>query len=170
MLSLPNSAPERVMLAPREEGAPAPSAENGAMKGFESLWQVPVQDQVRIERRMIIRVAPRQLMVPQGFADDLTRQEMPVRFVEGPTRECLPIKSIAGVQVDKGNRLILFMRNRNVIGASLEKSCRARDFYSGFYVERSEDGRICARRDRLQSRSGASCEVRNFRRLVPAGG
>lgn len=158
------------MLAPREGSAADKPVEAGVWQGFDDYRQIPVQNQVRIERRVIIRVAPRQPMVPQGFADDLTRQEMPVRFVEGPTRECLPIKSIAGVQVDKGNRLILFMRNRNVIGASLEKSCRARDFYSGFYVERSDDGRICARRDRLQSRSGASCEVRHFRRLVPAGG
>lgn len=81
--------------------------------------------------------------------------------------ECVPVKAIAGVQVDKGNRLILFMRDRRVVGASLESSCRARDFYSGFYVERNEDGMLCARRDRLQSRSGASCDVRHLRRLVP---
>jgi hypothetical protein len=53
-----------------------------------------------------------------------------------------------------------------MISVNLEKSCRARDFYSGFYVERRKDGRLCVDRDELQSRTGARCEVESMRRLV----
>ena len=55
-----------------------------------------------------------------------------------------------------------------MISARLEKSCRARDFYSGFYVERREDGNICINRDKLLSRAGAKCEVSRMRELIPA--
>ena len=169
LLALPATAPGDAMLAPPPGEAAAgtqPDGAGGAL-GFEEFRTIPVQDQVRIERRVIIRVAPRQPLAPQGFVGDLPRDEMPRQFEERRMSECVPVKAIAGVQVDKGNRLILFMRDRRVVGASLESSCRARDFYSGFYVERNEDGMLCARRDRLQSRSGASCDVRHLRRLVP---
>ena len=64
------------------------------------------------------------------------------------------------------NRILLFMRDRRVLSAALERACSARDYYSGFYVERNEDGQLCARRDTLQSRAGASCKVAQLNRLV----
>ena len=79
---------------------------------------------------------------------------------------CLPVAGIAGVQVGQGNRLILFMRDRRVISAALERACSARDYYSGFYVERSNDGQICVRRDSLLSRSGANCKLTRLHQLV----
>ena len=36
-----------------------------------------------------------------------------------------------------------------MVSAALERSCSARDFYSGFYVERNADGQICVKRDTL---------------------
>ena len=80
--------------------------------------------------------------------------------------KCIPVERIAGVQTGSGNRLLLFLRDRRIVTASLEKSCRARDFYSGFYLERNEDGKLCADRDKLQSRSGANCEIDRMRQLV----
>jgi hypothetical protein len=53
-----------------------------------------------------------------------------------------------------------------MVSLSLDKTCRARDFYSGFYVERHKDGRLCADRDRLQSRTGVKCEVERLNQLV----
>jgi hypothetical protein len=50
----------------------------------------------------------------------------------------------------------------------LNRACRARDFYSGFYVERASDGRICVDRDTLLSRSGANCKLTRIRQLVDA--
>ena len=58
------------------------------------------------------------------------------------------------------------MRARRILSVALERACDARAYYSGFYVERSEDGQLCARRDLLQSRAGASCKVAQLNRLV----
>jgi hypothetical protein len=55
-----------------------------------------------------------------------------------------------------------------MLSAELEKACRARDFYSGFYVDRNADGQLCVDRDRLHSRSGSDCSVSRLRELVPA--
>lgn len=120
-------------------------------------------NQVRIEQRMIIRIAPR--MPGQMFAP-LPGPPQPPRFYERKTSKCLPIASIAGVQPDSSDRLLLITRSRKLIGASLDKSCHARDFYSGFYVERNEDGQLCAGRDTIHSRAGANCAVTKMRELV----
>ena len=57
------------------------------------------------------------------------------------------------------------MRDRRVLSAALERSCSPQDFYSGFYIER-QDGQLCAKRDHLQSRAGASCQISRLNRLV----
>jgi hypothetical protein len=121
-------------------------------------------DQVRIEQRMIIRIAPR---LPGQMSAPLAAAPQPPRFFERKTDKCLPITSIAGVQIESQDRLLLVTRSRKLIGASLDKSCRARDFYSGFYVERNEDGRLCAGRDTIHSRAGANCAITKMRELVP---
>jgi hypothetical protein len=92
--------------------------------------------------------------------------------VSGEMRErkvgkCVPLTGIAGVRVEDDRRLLLFMRDRRLIRASLDKSCQARDFYSGFYVERGGDGRLCVDRDMLLARSGTSCSLTRLRRLEP---
>jgi hypothetical protein len=89
-----------------------------------------------------------------------------------PTRErkigrCLSITKIAGVRVIEDDRLLLHLRDRRLVSARLDKACRAQEFYSGFYVERSRDGRLCVNRDMLRSRSGTSCELSRLRELVP---
>lgn len=121
-------------------------------------------NQVRIEQRMIIRIAPR--MPGQMFTLPSGPPQQP-RFFERKTAKCLPITSIAGVQAESADRLLLITRNRKLIGASLDKSCRARDFYSGFYVEQNADGQLCAGRDIIHSRAGANCAVTKLRELVP---
>ena len=126
-------------------------------------------NQVRIEQRMIIRIAPRMpgsMLAPPPDPRFSNPQQQP-RFFERKVDKCLPIAGIAGVQIESQDRLLLVMRNRKLIGASLDKSCRARDFYSGFYVDRSEDGRLCAGRDTIHSRAGANCAITKMRELVP---
>lgn len=121
-------------------------------------------NQVRIEQRMIIRIAPR--MPGQMFVLPSRPPQQP-RFFERKTAKCLPIASIAGVQAESAGRLLLITRSHKLIGASLDKSCRARDFYSGFYVEQNADGQLCAGRDIIHSRAGANCAVTKLRELVP---
>ena len=82
-------------------------------------------------------------------------------------KDLIAIANIAGVEpAPEQNRLLLFMRDRRILSAALERACNARDYYSGFYIERSEDGQLCARRDLLQSRAGASCKVAQLNRLI----
>ncbi len=121
--------------------------------------------QSRVEGRITIRIRPRgggtQLLSSLPTAP-MSRQMRGV-----PIDSCLPLDSFAGVQVTRNNSLLLFLRDRRIVLASLEKACRARDFYSGFYVAPPEDKQLCVDRDRLHSRVGAKCKVASWQALVP---
>lgn len=132
-------------------------------------FQMPGQNQVRIEQRMTIRIAPRPMPPQANMLMDLPQRPLPPRLTERDMGRCLPIAGIAGVQVGQDNRLILYMRDRRVISAALERACSARDYYSGFYLERNTDGQLCVRRDSLLSRSGANCKLSRLRQLIEAG-
>lgn len=124
--------------------------------------------QVRIERRITVRVVPLSSAPRQSLMAEIPRPPQPTRFEERKMGKCLAIDDITGVQTGSGDRLVLFLRDRRMVSARLEKACRARDFYSGFYLERNEDGKICVDRDKLLSRAGANCELDRLRELVPA--
>jgi hypothetical protein len=126
--------------------------------------------QVRIEQRVVVRITPQPPAARQNLLADLPQRELAPRFEERGKEKCVALEGIAGVQTGSGNRLVLFLRDRRMISVNLEKSCRARDFYSGFYVEKSKDGRLCVERDKLQSRTGARCEVEAMRQLVEVRG
>lgn len=122
--------------------------------------------QVRIRQRVIIRVSPSPPDARQRLATMQARRSEGGAIREVEHDDCVRVENILGVQPTTDNRLLLFMENRNVLAAALDRSCTAQAFYSGFYVERSDDGRLCVRRDMLQSRAGASCQVENLTRLV----
>lgn len=122
--------------------------------------------QVRIEQRVIIRITPQRQSNRNNLLAQLPQRELSTRYEEREIARCLPVSGISGVQTGDGNRLLLFLRDQRVITVNLERACRAREFYSGFYIERNEDGQFCVDRDELQSRSGAKCEVERMRQLV----
>ncbi|QKG71845.1 hypothetical protein [Erythrobacter mangrovi] len=126
---------------------------------------VPVANQVRIEGRVIVRISPQPSAVRNELLADLPRQAVPPRLVERPFGRCIAANGIVGVS-DRGSRLIIYMRDRSMISAKLEKACSPRDFYLGFYMERNEDGQLCSGRDRLMSRAGAKCQISEMNRLV----
>ena len=101
----------------------------------------------------------------RSFLTELPRQAPSPRLVERPYGSCVDASDIIGVS-DRDSRLVMYMRNRQIITAELEKSCSPRDFYLGFYVEQNDDGRLCVDRDRLLSRAGAKCRISNLNRLV----
>lgn len=123
--------------------------------------------QVRIERRVTVRIAPRSAAERQNLMAEFAEVQRPTRYEERKIGKCVSIDEIAGVQTGSGDRLVLFMRDRRMVSARLEKSCRSKDFYSGFYLERNRDGKLCIDRDKLQSRAGANCELNRLRELVP---
>ncbi|MCJ2185277.1 hypothetical protein [Novosphingobium beihaiensis] len=126
--------------------------------------------QVRIEQRMEIRITPRTALRQRpDMSADAPDSDYSVHFKERKIGKCLPIAGIAGVKPSRGSRLLLYMRDGRLVAADLERSCRARDFYSGFYLSRTPDGQLCVDRDTLLSRSGMNCKLTRIRRLVEDG-
>ena len=148
--------------------APWPSSLPGWI-AFDAIHATPMQHQVRIEQRVIIRISPRSATARQSMSSLVAPPNGPrTRLVERKADDCLPIAAIGAVQPARHTRLMLFMRDRRLFSAQLERSCTARDFYSGFYVERNDDGMICIDRDELQSRTGSKCEVERLHQVVAA--
>lgn len=158
-LALPSPAVSAPASAPAEVRGP---------EAFVHPAEKPVAHQVRIEQRVTIRIAPRDPAIRPSIIAELGRAaSAPSRLAERKMGKCVPVSGIAAVQPD-GSRLLLFMRDQRLVAASLEKACRPRDFYSGFYLERTGDGLLCVERDKLHSRAGASCAVSKMRQLVVA--
>lgn len=148
---------------PRGPQYPASSLSPAPLDAFLSDQSVR---QVRIEQRVIVRISPRRPNPRNDLLAQLPQREVATRFEEREMDNCLVVDRIAGVQTGSGNRLLLFMRDAGIVSLNLEKACRARDFYSGFYVEQSGDGKLCVERDKLQSRSGMTCTVERMAKLV----
>lgn len=130
-------------------------------------WRQPVWRQVRIEQHFSIRISPGTATMPAWVIEELEQESRVEGGEDRRIGKCLVISSIAALRPGDGDELLLFLNDDRIIGATLEKRCNARDFYSGFYVERNADGAICAGRDTLQSRSGTNCKVRRLHELVP---
>lgn len=156
-----------VQLDPKYEPLTQSDALSEESDRLEALYASPVERQVRIEQRVVVRISP-QSRAPRTnlMAEQSTLPRAQPRFEERKMADCVAVKGISGVQPGSGNRLVLFLQDRRMVSARLDKSCRARDFYSGFYLERNADGMLCVARDKLQSRSGATCELTRMRELV----
>jgi hypothetical protein len=151
--------------------APIPASESDMAGPLTPMldWHVPPAFQVRIEQHFQIRISPGGPQMPPEMLFELRQDDPARRMRERKTCKCVPAGGIAAVRAGDNNRLVLFLRDQRILTAALEKSCQARDFYSGFYVAASDDGLICENRDQLQSRSGANCRIAHFRELVEAG-
>ncbi len=159
----PVSLPSPLLLteAPVERpGAEAPGwlAAQAWREGLEAR-------QVRIRQEIMIRVSPRRSDTREMIAD--WRRVMPRRFEQRKIGKCVPARSIVGVQTVSSRALVLYLSDNRMIRAQLGKSCNARDFYLGFYMEPNEDGELCAGRDTLRARNGATCKIGAIRQLVP---
>ena len=125
--------------------------------------------QVSIESHIAIRISP----AGPGTAGDaamivsIEHHTASTRFAERKIGNCLAVSAIGAVRGGDERHLLLFMRDDSIVSAELQKACQAREFYSGFYVARNTDGRICVGRDALQARTGANCKLRKIRALVP---
>lgn len=133
---------------------------------LDAMDQIAINRQIRIERRVTIRVSPSIPAESRSLMADLPRGALSANFVERKFGKCVPISAIAGVQPGQDNRLMLYLRDQRIISANLERACSARDFYSGFYVEQNTDGMLCVDRDKLHSRTGANCELARLRQMV----
>jgi len=115
-----------------------------------------VVSSVTIEQTTIFRIPVR----PHPVAPFLEWTEH-----KGP--KCLPAAEIAGAMLASQDTIDFVMRDRQRIRAHIDDDCTALDFYDGFYVQPPDD-RLCAKRDEIRSRMGASCRIEAFRTLVPS--
>ncbi|RIA43741.1 hypothetical protein DFR49_1969 [Hephaestia caeni] len=122
-------------------------------------WQ-----QVTIHERIVVRV-PRMPIPPgrQPIAD-----VQPLRWVEKDAPKCVAVDTLAAATITEPDSVDLVVRGGSRLRAKLGDDCPALDFYSGFYLKRTSDGRLCARRDSIRSRSGDNCPIVALKHLVPA--
>ncbi len=114
---------------------------------------------VTIVQSMIVRV-------PARRPDPRTPPAIVYRQRRGPL--CIAAADIAGAAVTGPTSIDFGLRGGARVRARLEDACPALDFYGGFYVTPQPDGRICADRDVIRTRSGGDCEIDRFHTLVPA--
>jgi hypothetical protein len=123
----------------------------------------PVQwAQLSIQQRVIIRVP----MARKGQAPARITPEARDAWEEKKGPRCVALRSIRGANIVVRNGVDLLLADNHRYRARLEKGCDSTGFYSGFYVEPDDDGSLCSGRDELQARSGLSCAIDSFRRLI----
>lgn len=132
------------------------SAASGAVPTLASgMGTPPVQlAQVTIQRSTIIRIRP-------------TRNLSSQKFKEKGAPKCLPWSNMAGAMISSPTTIDLIVKGGTRYRVKLQKACQAIDFYSGFYVKATRDGRVCEDRDMIHSRSGGECGISKFKTLVP---
>ncbi len=124
----------------------------------------PVQwAQLSIQQRVIIRVP----MVKKGRAPARIAPNARAAWEEKKGPRCVALRSIRGASIVVDNGVDLILADDHRYRARLERGCDSTGFYSGFYVEPDADGSLCSGRDELQARSGLSCAIDSFRRLIP---
>jgi hypothetical protein len=91
----------------------------------------------------------------------------PATFREKKADDCLKMERVVGFSVSRPDSVDLMLNDGSRRRAMLGKNCPALGFYSGFYVRPNPDGKMCAGRDSIRSRSGRSCGISEFKALVP---
>ena len=106
-------------------------------------------------RRTRAPFAPPRLSVPQ-----------PMQWKEKKGPKCIAVADIGGALVSAPDAVDLLMAGGKRLRAHLDDDCGPMDFYNGFYLRPKADGKVCADRDVLRMRSGASCGIARFKTLV----
>lgn len=157
--------------APVADAAPAPAAPDPLVA-----ISVPTVDQAAsfwqmvIEQQLIIRVPARRSPINNFAAERSTPRreiELPVVWKEKKAPKCVAMRNIMGMQAVQRDSIDLITRQKQRLRAQLNRGCRALDFYAGFYMQGSKDGKLCEDRDQIHARTGAKCEIDKFRLMVP---
>jgi hypothetical protein len=154
-------------------GAPPPAAATQQLITLPAPGYTPQgYYQVTIERQLIIRIPARPSNLTSFTATNNAppmrqRSAAPIVWRETKAPKCVAMRSLVGIQAVQRDGIDLITRENQRLRAKLSRGCRAADFYAGFYMKASKDGRLCADRDALHARSGEECEVEKFRLMVP---
>ena len=111
--------------------------------------------QMSITGRVVIRVESTVRAVP-----------VPVRWVEKSGPKCVVANQLAGAIVNGTDSVDLVLKGGSRVRALLDDDCAALGYYGGFYLKTASDGQVCANRDTIRTRSGDSCSIGKFKRLV----
>ena len=137
----------------------APTADQAS-----SFWQVV------IEQQLIIRVPAQRSQLNNFAAGPSTSRratELPIIWKEKKAPKCVAMRNILGMQAVQRDSIDIITRQKQRLRAQLNRGCRALDFYAGFYMQGSKDGKLCEDRDEIHARTGAKCEIDKFRLMVP---
>ncbi len=118
----------------------------------------PAPQGMMFHQQIIIRVTPTQRA-------GVNRQN--ISWQEEPGPRCIPARQIVHADQLGQESIDLVLRDATRVRARLERRCPALDYYYGFYVSPNADGMICADRDAIRTRAGASCGIDQFRILRP---
>jgi hypothetical protein len=119
--------------------------------------------QFTFHQRIIIRVPVMPVSPPPP---PVMPDAPPPRWVEHGAPKCLALGHLTGAAVTGTASVDFMMDDGQRMRAVLDEDCPSLDFYSGFYLMRNDDGKVCAQRDRIHARSGAACPIQKFRKLV----
>lgn len=126
--------------------------------------------QVTIREQVIIRVqtqSPSNSRNAQRESRSRLLPSAPIRWREKKAPRCVALNTLAGASVTQADAVDLVLRGGERLRAKLDTTCRGLDYYSGFYLKPTGDGKMCADRDTIHDRSGSQCEITSFRKLVP---
>lgn len=117
--------------------------------------------QLTVHQRIIIRiprmsVPPRQPIQPQS----------PISWSEKKGPKCVVMGDLVGAAISAPDSIDLMIDDGSRIRAKLDDDCPPLDYYSSYYLKSTPDGLVCADRDAIRSRSGGSCPIKEFKRLV----
>lgn len=138
------------------------AAEAGTWQGAQM-----AQANMSLRERIIIRIP-----LPGLRAALSRRPAAPPPMTRWRTRKgprCVPLSALAGAQVAAPASVDLILKGGMRVRAALQSSCPALDYYGGFYLRPTDDGKVCADRDAIHTRAGGACEIERFRRLVAVG-
>jgi len=133
--------------------APGPSVAESRIERVEVA-------QVTLHQRIIIRI-PR---LP--FMRKPVDTGKPLEWSEKKGPKCVAMGDLIGAAISAPDSIDLMVDDGTRVRAKLDDDCPPLDYYSSYYLKPTPDGMVCADRDAIRSRSGGSCRIEEFKRLV----
>ena len=120
----------------------------------------------RADGTLVVRHRQIIVRVPSGIQQVAPAGASLIKWREGRGPDCISATRLMGATLLRQNSVDLILRDNSRVRARLQRRCPALDYYRGFYINATEDGRICADRDSIHSRAGGECQIDSFRALT----
>jgi hypothetical protein len=150
------------------------AGDSGAGKDMQPGPRPQFRGTVTFQEQIIIVRTPaagRPATAPNAAASEVASANAArIRWEEHRGPRCVAWAQIAGAGLLSQDSVDLVFRDATRIRARLERRCPALDYYSGFYMNATPDGLICADRDSIRARTGGECRIDRFRSLRAARG